>query len=360
MMVPTSATTLGGGTDGTTIHNLRAGTANSDAVNVSQLRGMAGALGGGAAVGTDGRIQNPNYKLGQNTYNNVGDALDDLDRRTGENTAAISDLATGNGIKYFRANSQAADASATGSDSLAAGPSAQAKGKSSVAVGAAARALGEDSAALGVNAEATDVSSTAVGASALASLAKAAALGSGARAEGEQSAAIGSAAVANSKNATAVGFGASATAESALAIGASARASHPNAVALGAGSVTSRGNSVSVGTAAQTRQITYVGAGTGDTDAVNLKQLKDAGIAVDDGGKVTNAFVAYDGADKAKVSSAVPAVPRWPTSRQVLLPPMPSTWASCKAAASSTTRAMPRRPCCSTVRPVRPMWQVRG
>ncbi len=51
-------------------------------------------------------------------------------------------------------------------------------------------------------------------------------------------------------------------------------------------------------------------AGSSDTDAVNLKQLKDAGIAVDGSGKVTNAFVAYDGADKAKVSLGVPAVPR--------------------------------------------------
>ncbi|MFP3513433.1 hypothetical protein SB775_28490, partial [Peribacillus sp. SIMBA_075] len=40
-----SAVTLGGGTDGTTIHNLKAGTANTDATNVSQLRGLTTALG---------------------------------------------------------------------------------------------------------------------------------------------------------------------------------------------------------------------------------------------------------------------------------------------------------------------------
>ncbi|HVJ39778.1 MAG TPA: YadA-like family protein, partial [Stenotrophomonas sp.] len=296
------AVTLGGGSEGTTIHNVHAGSVNTDAVNVSQLRGIASTLGGGAAIGTDGKIQNPAYKLGDSTYNNVGDALDDLDRRTGENTVAIDDLKTGNGIKYFRANSQAADAAATGADSVAVGPASQAKGKSSTAIGAAARALGDDTAVLGVNAEATAASSTAVGGNALAGLAKAVALGNGARAEGEQSTVVGSGTVASGKNAAAIGFGASATAESALALGASARASHANAVAVGAGSVTSRANSVSVGTASQTRQITYVGAGTSDTDAVNLKQLKDAGIVVDGGGKVTNAFVSYDGADKAKVS----------------------------------------------------------
>ncbi len=86
----------------------------------------------------------------------------------------------------------------------------------------------------------------------------------------------------------------------------------------------SKGNVALAGTGGST--ISNLKAAATDDQAVNLKQLKDAGIAVDGGGKVTNTFVAYDGADKAKVSSAVPAVPRWPTSRQVLLPPMPSTW----------------------------------
>ena len=48
-------------------------------------------------------------------------------------------------------------------------------------------------------------------------------------------------------------------------------------------------------------QIHNVAAGTADMDAVNLKQLKDAGLKTDPSGVATNAFVAYD--DKTKKDS---------------------------------------------------------
>ena len=49
-------------------------------------------------------------------------------------------------------------------------------------------------------------------------------------------------------------------------------------------------------------QIHKVAAGTADQDAVNVKQLTDAGAIVDSTGTVTNAFVAYDGAAKDSVT----------------------------------------------------------
>ncbi|MFM0275988.1 YadA-like family protein, partial [Paraburkholderia aspalathi] len=49
-------------------------------------------------------------------------------------------------------------------------------------------------------------------------------------------------------------------------------------------------------------EISNVAAGTADNDAVNLKQLKDAGLTVDTAGNVTNAFVAYDNASKNTVT----------------------------------------------------------
>jgi autotransporter adhesin len=49
-------------------------------------------------------------------------------------------------------------------------------------------------------------------------------------------------------------------------------------------------------------EISNVAAGTADNDAVNLKQLKDAGLNVDTSGNVTNAFVAYDNASKNTVT----------------------------------------------------------
>jgi trimeric autotransporter adhesin len=78
----------------------------------------------------------------------------------------------------------------------------------------------------------------------------------------------------------------------ALAIGGNAQASGQNAVALGANSVADRADSVSVGAAGQERQITNVKAGTADTDAVNVSQLKSTGL-IDSKGAVAAALT-YD------------------------------------------------------------------
>ena len=56
------------------------------------------------------------------------------------------------------------------------------------------------------------------------------------------------------------------------------------------------------GTGAHEVTLTNVKAGAADLDAVNLKQLKDAGLTVGPSGEVKNAFVAYDTAAKDKVS----------------------------------------------------------
>jgi autotransporter adhesin len=78
----------------------------------------------------------------------------------------------------------------------------------------------------------------------------------------------------------------------AVAIGGNAHAQADNAVALGAHSVADRANTVSVGAAGAERQITNVAAGTADTDAVNLGQLKAAGLINTDGS--ANAATTYD------------------------------------------------------------------
>ncbi|SAL52466.1 putative trimeric autoransporter, BpaB [Caballeronia humi] len=63
-------------------------------------------------------------------------------------------------------------------------------------------------------------------------------------------------------------------------------------------------NSVTLGVGTAGAQIHQVLAGTADADAVNLKQLKDAGLKTDTNGTVTNAFVAYDDSTKGKVTLA--------------------------------------------------------
>jgi trimeric autotransporter adhesin len=78
----------------------------------------------------------------------------------------------------------------------------------------------------------------------------------------------------------------------ATAIGGNAQASANNSVALGANAIADRANSVSVGAAGNERQITHVAAGTADTDAVNVAQLKSAGIVDQNGNSAT--VLTYD------------------------------------------------------------------
>ncbi|MEB0951061.1 YadA-like family protein [Citrobacter sedlakii] len=77
------------------------------------------------------------------------------------------------------------------------------------------------------------------------------------------------------KDAVAGGAGAIASADHSTAIGTNSKATHTNSVALGYNSVTDRDNSVSVGSVGNERQITNVAAGTQNTDAVNVGQLKE-------------------------------------------------------------------------------------
>lgn len=66
----------------------------------------------------------------------------------------------------------------------------------------------------------------------------------------------------------------------AVAMGANASAQAENSVAIGANSVADRANTLSVGSAGSERQVTNVAAGTQDTDAVNLVQMKEYGTGV--------------------------------------------------------------------------------
>ncbi|GAB2802550.1 ESPR-type extended signal peptide-containing protein [Dyella kyungheensis] len=83
-----------------------------------------------------------------------------------------------------------------------------------------------------------------------------------------------------------------ASGQESVAMGGGAQATAKQSVALGSGSVADRDNSVSVGSQGNKRQITHVKAGTADTDAVNVAQLKAAGVINGDGS--ANAAVTYD------------------------------------------------------------------
>ena len=191
------------------------------------LSAVAASLGGNASynpltrAGTGG-FTAPSYTTSNAdgtavTANNVGDAINNL---------------YNGGSKYAKVNSTQAVASASGSDAIAVGGAAAASGKAAVAIGSQAAASAENGVAIGNHASVTQNGGIALGANSVAN--------------------------------TAAGINGyipvSATVQQARAIQAT----------------TSTQAAVSVGDAANGvyRQITGVAAGTADTDAVNVAQLK--------------------------------------------------------------------------------------
>ena len=202
------------------------------------------------------------------------DATGDYSFAAGYRSTSSGNSATALGFK----------AKASGASSIAFGVDVESSGNSSMAAGYEAKSIGASSAALGYKAE-------SAGNSALAS-------GYEANASGDYSSALGYKAAASDEHASAFGSQANASAARASAFGYSAVANIAGGVALGANSKTSvdagaagydpLGRSqtspawqstaagISVGDAANniTRQINNVAAGTADSDAANVAQLK--------------------------------------------------------------------------------------
>ena len=227
-------------------------------------------------------------------------------------------------------------------DMIAVGNQATASANAATAIGTLSKATGNNSTAIGNKAQATASGSIAFGQVTEASAHGAVAMGNGAKSKGVGSTAVGRTANATNDGSVAVGFNAEATGDHAIAIGGDGRgtaftdspntydglgnkttASATNAisvgyntkadkvdgVALGSNSVTTTdkgvkgynpsddhtrhyrnlANNVRTATTAAvsigngstlTRQLTGLAAGTADTDAVNVAQLKNVGVAL--------------------------------------------------------------------------------
>ena len=211
-------------------------------------------------------------------------------------------------------------ASASGSDAVAIGTSSQATGGDSIALGKNANASNGDSIAIGQDTVSDKINSVALGKTSKATGASATALGPQAKATGSTAVAIGLNSEANQSATVAVGYNSAASGENAagygytakavgknsLALGANTQATVEGGVALGSGSIantvagagynpnTGRSNTytptlsnamtstwaaVSIGDGTNTRQLTGLAAGTNDTDAVNVAQLKSMNLA---------------------------------------------------------------------------------
>ena len=225
--------------------------------------------------------------LGVSTLANAADNFIRVSDGTEEATVGISkDVAVGRNAKANDGNTSAAIGGATtvGADTVA-------KGNGASAYGYGAKADGANASALGNQANATGLATTAVGVSTQATGAYSVAVGSNAKATGVGAVGIGLASTAGTgatKNFTvSVGAYSGADVENGVALGSYSKAT-VNKEAVGYDPSTQAATTetsaawkashaaVSVGDVDNniTRQITSVAAGTKDTDAVNVAQLK--------------------------------------------------------------------------------------
>ncbi|MCC2156043.1 ESPR-type extended signal peptide-containing protein [Veillonella fallax] len=218
----------------------------------------------------------------------------------------LTDSANGdrNDTRRNHENSQIAigrDNEATNLDAIAIGRETKASGSGATVIGARAEASGNNAIAIGQSGEGSP--------KVIASGVNAIAIGMQSQATGESAIAEGPGSRAAGKYGVALGRTTKANAEAATALGNAAEANIANGVALGSSSITTTdkgvvgynpsdpherkytrltGNvqtattaAVSIGNGSTlTRQLTGLAAGTADTDAVNVAQLKNVGVAL--------------------------------------------------------------------------------
>ena len=247
-----------------------------------------------------------------------GMALGELAAASGQISVAIGASAKATGANSyaggFKAESSGVSsvalgesATSSGDTSVAIGKNTVASGGDAVSIGTSSQATGADSLALGKNAKAKNGDTIAIGQDAEASLLNAVALGKTSKATGASATALGPQSTASATFATAIGMRSVANQEYAIAIGGGSEATVARGVALGTYSkadtasgasgydananrtnkyagltgntLTSTWGAVSIGDGTNTRQMTGLAAGTKDTDAVNVAQLKSVNLA---------------------------------------------------------------------------------
>ena len=252
-----------------------------------------------------------------------------------------------NGGRNFAAtadeNSQIAigrDNEATHLDTIAIGRETKASGSGATVIGARAEASGNNAIAIGQSGKdspkviAKGVNSIAIGMQSQTEGESGVAVGAGTRANGQYGVAVGHVAKANVTRGTALGDVAEANIAEGVALGASSVTTtdkgvvgynpsdpHERKYSPLTGNVkTATTAAVSIGNGSTlTRQLTGLAAGTADTDAVNVAQLKNVGVAVTgntgksdfltDGGKLNvigtgrvSTVAAHDGAKDSKIT----------------------------------------------------------
>ena len=287
-----------------TLGNVANGVKDNDAVNVSQLK--AATVKYFSVNSTDAGNRDNTGATGTNAI-----AIGPTAKSTGDNALAIGNNAQANSpyavaLGHYANNGSTNSANSVSIGFVAGGGS---NGASNVAIGtnAGKQVTGNNNISLG-NLAGTVLNNNVYTSESIV-------LGTNARVTGSTSSksvnsviAIGKGAEGSATSATALGINANASAENAMALGPSSKATAYNGVALGSFSeantaggtagynvntsrtdkyagltglaLTANTGAVSIGNATTTRQITNLAAGTNDTDAVNVAQLKSVNLAV--------------------------------------------------------------------------------
>ncbi len=221
------------------IINVAAGSDDTDAVNVAQLKAVANAAEAGATGYFHVNEANPGQGKGNDTTN-FG-AVRDKAGATGDYSiaAGIKALASEVNAVAIGANSQA-----TKDDSVAIGNASKASNTANVAVGKNAQGTGSYSVAIGLD-------SITIGNSSVA-------MGSGTNATGNYTVAIGNNALATQSGAITMGSGSQATADHAVALGNDAHATVEGAVAIGKDTWAKHAKSVALGANAETKEFNQI------------------------------------------------------------------------------------------------------
>ena len=281
---------------------IAAGTADTDAVNVAQLKAIEthyysvndngviggnynndGAIGvnaiaagvgatatksGGVAMGSSATVSATNgVALGNktNVAGGSGIAIGD-----GTQALAAGGIAIGAGAyvpqntPFVSATDNIAigtNASATADKNVAVGAFASVSGDSSVAFGHSAIATGDTAVAVGTLAKASSTSDTAIGYKAQASGGGSIALGISAISSGLVSTAVGNGSVASGDFSSAFGAGANATGNDSLATGTSSIASARNASVYGTRAESTKDGATAVGTRSKATEVNAVAIG---------------------------------------------------------------------------------------------------
>lgn len=291
-------------------YKTNAKTSNSVAVGSESKATGEGAV----AVGRKNTATNPSASVFGILSNATGSLATAVGMET--NAKGESSLAVGHKSSASGKNGVAVGTNGTKSDlgGVAVGQAAQSIAFNSVATGMNVTAKGANSVALGASATANDDGTIAIGSygstPTKATGNRALAIGSATTANGLESIAIGSRVNSTSQHSIAIGTRANASAVKSVAIGPDSSVTVDGGVALGRDSVadvaggtankgynpntnrtdvysglngnvlTSTTGAVSIGNGSTvTRQLTGLAAGTRDTDAVNVAQLKSVNLA---------------------------------------------------------------------------------